>query len=124
MVDDIERDLSTVLDERAGQPHADVSDALAEHTRRMAARGRAVRIRSVAGVAAAVALIALGGAVVLNQPASRSRPAVTAAHSTQPRPAARPDVNVALKLADFSALGKQWTAYVKKIGRASCRERV
>ena len=116
MTDDIEHELSIMLSERAGQPDADVHDAMAEHDRRMRARARAVRTRATAGVAVAVALVGVGAAVVVNHPLSTQRPPAPASAPTsvpQQPSLARPAPDADFKLTDFTANGKQWTAYVR-----------
>lgn len=111
MTDDIERDLSTVLTRRAGVPPTDIQHALVEHERRMRARSRAVRTRAVAGATAMVALIGVGAALAVDRPAGTPRPLPPATRPVQPPPVRRAS-DPALKLADFTAQGKQWTAYV------------
>jgi hypothetical protein len=111
MTDDIERDLATVLTARAGHAHTDAHHAMAEHERRMRARGQAMRTRAVAGAAAAVAVVALGAALALN-PFSTPRPLMAAAPPTRSAPMTRPAADPTFKLADFTAQGKRWTAYV------------
>ncbi len=112
---DLERDLASVLATQAGHSDTDPRAALAEHERRLATRARTVRNRAVAGVVAAVAVIGVSAVLVVNRPDPSlpvaTQPATTPA--TTPTAAAT-DLRVpeAARLADFTADGKQWTAYV------------
>jgi len=112
-VSDLERELTSVLAQQAGPSHGDPHAALAEHERRLAARAKTVRNRSVAGVMAVVAVIGVSSALVLNGPSEPSQRVATQPTATQPTaPATDPAVSDAVKLLDFEAEGAQWTAYV------------
>lgn len=111
---DLERELTSVLAHRAGLPNGDPHAALAEHERRLAARARTVRNRSVAGVMAVVAAVGVSSALVLNGPAEPSQRAATRPTVEDTTAPATPETGVVdtVKLADFTAEGEAWTAYL------------
>lgn len=109
---DLERDLTSVLAEQAGPSHTDPHAALAEHERRLAARARTVRNRAMAGVVAAVAVIGVSAVLVVNRPAEPSHQVATPPTSTTVIPETTPEVVDGVLLADFTADGKRWNAYV------------
>lgn len=110
---DLERELTSVLSQQAG-PSGDPHAALAEHERRLAARAKVVRNRSVAGVMAVVAAVGVSSALLLNGPSEPSPPVATqpTGEETTAPATADPGVVDSVKLADFTADGKDWTAFV------------
>jgi hypothetical protein len=113
-VSDLERELTSVLASRAGESYSDPHAALAEHERRLAARAKTARNRSVAGVLAVVAVLGVSSALLLNGPSEPSQRVATQPAVEDTTATATPETSVVdtVKLTDFTADGKAWTAYL------------